>query len=209
MDIWEANAVATQIAPHPCNHTGLYECTGEECAANGVCDKNGCGQNPYGLGDHSYYGRNLQVDTNRPFTVVTQFPAENGTLREIRRLYVQDGIVYENGPRNASSLDSIDDEYCTKYNAERFLDLGATAGIGGALSRGMVLAFSLWWDDGGNMNWLDSGNAGPCNATEGAPAVIRQVESNPTTTFSNIKWGEIGSTYAFSSSNTTTWRRHR
>lgn len=45
------------------------------------------------------------------------------------------------------------------------------------------------------MNWLDSGNSGPCNKTEGDPALI--VKQNPGTsvTFSDIRWGEIGSTY--------------
>jgi cellulase len=41
MDIWEANAPATQIAPHVCRDAGLYECTGDECAFEGACDKNG------------------------------------------------------------------------------------------------------------------------------------------------------------------------
>jgi cellulase len=36
MDIWEANGRATHIAPHPCNQTGLYECTPDECAYEGV-----------------------------------------------------------------------------------------------------------------------------------------------------------------------------
>jgi cellulase len=41
MDIWEANARGQQYAPHVCNQTGLYMCKGEECAFEGVCDKNG------------------------------------------------------------------------------------------------------------------------------------------------------------------------
>lgn len=45
------------------------------------------------------------------------------------------------------------------------------------------------------MNWMDSGDAGPCNATEGDPNVIVQVEPSPSVTFSKIKWGDIGSTY--------------
>lgn len=43
--------------------------------------------------------------------------------------------------------------------------------MGKALGRGMVLAMSIWNDPGQFMNWLDSGNAGPCNATEGNPAL--------------------------------------
>ena len=199
MDIWEANARATQIAPHTCNQTGLYACSGDECAFDGVCDKNGCGYNPYVLGNKEYYGPELTVDTSRPFTVVTQFPAdENGVLREIRRLYIQDGEVIANAAVNVTGPppgDSIDDEYCTATGATRFMDLGGNPGMGEALTRGMVLIFSIWWDEGGFMNWLDSGNAGPCNATEGAPAVIREIQPDTDVTFSEIKWGEIDSTY--------------
>ena len=39
MDIWEANARGTSIAPHPCKNPGLYLCEGEECEFDGVCDK--------------------------------------------------------------------------------------------------------------------------------------------------------------------------
>ncbi|KAL3419268.1 glycosyl hydrolase family 7 protein [Phlyctema vagabunda] len=198
MDIWEANARATQLAPHTCNQTSLYQCTGAECAFDGVCDKNGCGQNPYGLGNKAYYGPGLKVNTKRPFTVVTQFPAERGVLKEIRRLYVQDGKIIQNSASNVTGVSQnyINDDYCQKTGAARFTDLGALKGMGDALSRGMVLIFSIWWDEGGFMNWLDSGSAGPCNATEGAPSVIRQVQPDTAVTFSNIKWGEIGSTYS-------------
>lgn len=59
------------------------------------------------------------------------------------------------------------------------------------------MGFSLWWDEGGNMLWLDgaSEGAGPCNDTEGSPDNILKVQPDPVVTFSNIKWGEIGSTF--------------
>lgn len=44
--------------------------------------------------------------------------------------------------------------------------------MGNALERGMVLIFSIWNSDGDFMNWMDSGDAGPCNATEGDPKLI-------------------------------------
>lgn len=75
------------------------------------------------------------------------------------------------------------------------MDLGAMKGMGESMSRGMVLAMSIWWDEGGFMKWLDSGNAGPCNATEGDPKVIQTIEKDPAVVFSQIKWGEIGSTF--------------
>jgi cellulase len=203
MDIWEANGRSEQLAPHACNQTGLYRCTGDECAFNGVCDKNGCGQNPYVLGNKNFYGtgKNFKVDTSRPFTVVTQFPTDNtGKLKQINRLYVQDGRVIQNPTVNITysgpqGINYINSGYCNATGAARFQDLGGLTEMGEALGRGMVLAMSIWWDAGGFMNWLDSGNAGPCNATEGDPNVIQKVQSNLNVRFSEIKWGEIGSTF--------------
>ena len=196
LDIWEANKRATQLAPHSCNKTGLYQCTGAECGKDGVCDKNGCGQNPYISGHKDFYGPKLKVDTNRPFTVVTQFPATNGTLTGMRRLYIQDGVIIENvGGDAATPNPFVDDGFCNKAGAKGFMRLGAMKGMGESMSRGMVLAMSIWLDEGGFMKWLDGGNAGPCNATEGDPKVIQQVEPRPAVVFSQIKWGEIGSTY--------------
>ncbi|KAF2109816.1 concanavalin A-like lectin/glucanase domain-containing protein [Lophiotrema nucula] len=196
LDIWEANARATQLAPHTCSKPGLYRCVGDECTKTGVCDKNGCGNNPYGNGEKTYYGlgKDFKVDTSKPFTVVTQFPKnEAGELTSIVRKYVQGGKVFENAAVNVTG--AFDDAYCTKQNAATFMNLGAMKGMGQSLDRGMVLAFSIWWDEGGFMNWLDSGNAGPCNATEGDPKVVTKVEPAPAVVFSAIKWGEIGSTF--------------
>lgn len=77
------------------------------------------------------------------------------------------------------------------------MELGAHEAMGDAMARGMVLAISIWWDEGGNMQWMDGAaqNAGPCDLTEGNPANIVKVEPNPTVTFSNIRWGEIGTTW--------------
>lgn len=202
MDIWEASSLSTQIAPHVCNQTSLYQCTGDECTWDGVCDQWGCGYNTYVNGAKSFYGRGpeFSVDTTKPFSVVTQFPAdpETGDLLEIRRIYVQDGKVIPQATVNITGppdINFINQDYCEKTSATRYNDLGATKGMGEALSRGMVLAMSIWWDESGFMSWLDGGNAGPCNATEGDPKVILQVEKDPTVIFSNVKWGELDSTY--------------
>ena len=199
MDVWEGNARAQSIAPHPCNQTSLYECVGPECEFDGVCDKWGCTYNPYGLGNHDFYGLQKTVDTTRKMTVVTQFPVgADGRLKSINRLYVQDGVVISNAAIISDSLPDqnfLNDEFCQANGAGRYMDLGATGAMGDALSRGMVLAFSIWWDEGGFMQWLDGGNAGPCNATEGDPKNIKNIQPDTAVTFSNIKWGEIGSTY--------------
>lgn len=199
MDLWEANSEATALTPHPCDTVGPYGCTGSTCSS--VCDKSGCGFNPYAMGDTSYYVPGGTVDTTQPFTVTTQFITDDntttGTLVEIRRSYIQNGVVIPNAVATSSSgwsgLDSITEAYCTSSDSSA-ASLGALTTMGEALARGMVLAFSIWNDAGGYMNWLDSGSAGPCNSTEGNPTIIESEYPDTSVTFSNIKWGDIGST---------------
>ncbi|KAK1977368.1 family 7 glycosyl hydrolase [Colletotrichum cereale] len=202
MDIWESNSRAAHVAPHPCNQTGVYLCEGEACAFEGVCDKNGCAWNPYRVNTPETYGRGpeFKVDTTRPFTVITQFPAnEAGVLTEIHRLYIQDGRLVRSQVVNNPGLPQVNylnDEFCAATGSRRFTDLGAHQGMGESFDRGMVLAFSIWWDQGGGMTWLDGApDAGPCDATEGFPENVIKVEPNPVVTFSNLKWGELGSTF--------------
>ncbi|KAF6806258.1 glycosyl hydrolase family 7 [Colletotrichum musicola] len=201
LDIWEANSRATHIAPHPCNKPGVYQCTGEECESKGVCDKSGCSWNPNRVeGKMSdLYGRgaDFKVDTTRKFTVVTQFPAEGGKLKELRRMYIQDGKVVQNNVvaiEGPPKVNFINDEYCKAMGADMFTTLGGMTGMGESMSRGMVLALSIWWDKATFMEWLDQGQAGPCNATEGNPTNVVKLEANPEVTFSNIRFGEINST---------------
>ncbi|KAF6830281.1 glycosyl hydrolase family 7 [Colletotrichum plurivorum] len=204
MDIWEANSRASHVAPHPCNQTGVYLCEGEDCAFEGVCDKNGCAWNPYSPRNnnpHEYgTGPDFNVDTTRPFTVITQFPANAaGELSEIHRLYMQDGHLIRSEVVNNPDLPQVNylnDEFCAATGSRRFTELGAHREMGDSFDRGMVLAFSIWWDEGGGMRWLDGApEAGPCDETEGFPPNIVKVEPNPVVTFSNIKWGELGSTF--------------
>lgn len=202
MDIWEANRMSTALVPHPCNITQNYGCTGEECGWSGVCDEWGCAHNPYGGGNTQFYGPGPQypVDTTKPFTVVTKFHANKAKeLESIERLYVQGGKKIPHPvPVRAGLLqeDHITDPYCDSTGgATRYLDLGGTKEMGAALTRGMVLAMSIWWDEGGNMQWLDGGNSGPCNATEGAPSNIRKIQPDVSLTFSKIKWGDMDTTY--------------
>jgi cellulase len=243
MDIWEANSVATALTPHTCSSPGSFLCTGAQCNRTvGVCDKNGCGINPFASGNKNFYGPGvgMTVDTSRPFTVVTQFftsdNTSTGTLQQIKRIYIQDGKLIQNealktldvmssdspmytpsasyyAPRSPdSSSDSssaasdllatmdgtITQDFCTAKNASDFNRLGGMKTMGESLNRGMVLIFSIWNSDGDFMNWLDSGTAGPCNATAGDPKGIIKDSPDVSVTFSNIKWGDIGSTFNMS-----------
>ncbi|RFU35774.1 hypothetical protein B7463_g565, partial [Scytalidium lignicola] len=119
MDIWEANANATALTPHPCE--------------GNTCDPSGCGFNPYAMGAHSYYGNNGVVNTLEPFTVITQFYTNDntstGTLTEIRRLYIQDGQVIQNAV-SSSGLDSITASWCSSSDSTA-ASLGGLTTMGG------------------------------------------------------------------------------
>lgn len=224
MDLWEANNAATAFTPHPCNITGPYSCTGTLCGAgseryDGVCDEDGCDFNAYRLGNRNFYGPGKRVDTNRKFTVVTQFLTNNnrptGTLSQIRRLYVQDGRVIQNSNTFVKGLaptNYISDSFCAAEKAvlggtDDFTSQGGMARIGAALRRGMVLVFSIWDDAGSGMLWLDGvfptdadpatpGVArGPCSPTSGDVKMLAETYPDAAVTFSNIKVGDIGSTF--------------
>ncbi|KAF2653272.1 glycoside hydrolase family 7 protein [Lophiostoma macrostomum CBS 122681] len=163
MDVLEANSKATAMTGHPCN--------------GNTCDKNGCAFNPYQSGQHNFWGQT--VDTSKPFTVVTQFPANGGKLSSITRKYIQNGRQI-----NSGSVSSCGSEGST----------GGLTGMGAALGRGMVLAISIWNDATQQMAWLDSGVNGPCRSGEGTPANIQAQHPGTHVVYSNIKWGDIGST---------------
>ena len=140
-----------------------------------------------------------------------------GQLSEIRRLYVQDGKVIENTVAKVEGLpesDSLTDAFCQKEkdvfkSPNAFAAQGGMAGMGEALRRGMVLVFSIWNDAGGEMEWLDgtvrgAGNStalspgaerGPCKAGVGKAADMVKTAPWTQVKFSNVKTGEIGSTY--------------
>ncbi|KAG2421381.1 endoglucanase EG-1 precursor [Aspergillus terreus] len=198
MDILEANSRANSFTPHPCNGND--------------CDKGGCGFNPYALGQQNYWGPGGTVDTSKPFTITTQFITDDGTktgtLKEIRRQYIQNGKIIANA-KSSAGVDSITEPWCESVDGAA-ATYGGLKRMGEALGRGMVLIFSIWNDAGGFMNWLDSGSAGPCSSTEGNPSLIQSAHPDTHVVFSNIRWGDIGSTYTnpggsgSSSSSTTT-----
>lgn len=165
MDILEANSRATAMTGHPCNGNN--------------CDKPGCGYNPYASGQRNFWGPGQTVDTSKTFTVVTQFQASSGRLSSINRKYIQNGRQI-----NSGSITNCGSEAST----------GGLAGMGAALDRGMVLAISIWNDAAQQMSWLDSGNNGPCRSGEGSPSNIQNQHPGTHVVFSNIKWGDIGST---------------
>ena len=77
--------------------------------------------------------------------------------------------------------------------------------MGKAMEKGMVLVMSLWDDAAANMLWLDStypidktefgGPRGTCATDSGKPEDVRREHPNSYVKYSDIKFGEIGSTY--------------
>ncbi|KAF8312221.1 glycoside hydrolase, partial [Clavulina sp. PMI_390] len=199
MDIWEANSVSNAFTPHGCLQDGPYQCPSSGCS--GQCDGNGCGYNAYGQGAHSFYGAGLTIDTTKTFTVVTQFITDSGTstgnLQEIRRYYIQNGVTYQN-PNSTVGGNSITTAFCSATGQTGFATEGGFTPLTKAFKTGMVLAVSLWDDPSTNgMGWLDMGSAGTC--TGGVNTTAATVSA----TFSNIKFGDIGSTYGSSTTTTT------
>jgi len=223
MDIWEANKNAQAYTPHTCTTNGQTRCEGEECdgGEQGLCDASGCDINPYRMGIKDFFGEGsgFTVDSSKPMTVVTQFltsdNTDTGDLTEIRRLYVQNGKVI-NSPSfdiGGETHDSITDKFCTT-EATAFADKSARTEQNGGLKKmgkdmenGMVLVMSLWDDAVTKMQWLDSSFPpassgqpgyvrGPCSLDSGDPADLIKNNRDATVTYSNIKIGEIGSTYS-------------
>ncbi|KJA18704.1 glycoside hydrolase family 7 protein [Hypholoma sublateritium FD-334 SS-4] len=204
MDIWEANSMDTAYTPHPCTVTGPYRCTGTTSNTptdryGGVCDPDGCDFNSYRMGDKTF-GPGATLDTKKKMTVVTQFITSDGTaagsLAEIRRIYVQDGKKKAFG------------------DTDSFLAKGGMKGMEAGLRNGTVLALSVWDDHVANMLWLDStypttstglGAArGACVTTSGDPKDVEANNASASVIFSNIKVGDIGTTFSGTSGGTTT-----
>ncbi|CAE6420252.1 unnamed protein product [Rhizoctonia solani] len=230
MDIWEGNVVSTAYTPHPCSVNGQTRCdsTGTECSS--FCDQPGCDFNSYRMGDKTFYGSGSTVNTTKKMTVVTQFITADGTatgaLKEIRRIYVQDGKVIQNSKTNVAGMDpydSITEQFCsaqkTAFNDQNvFAAKGGFTKLGQSFDNGMVLVLSIWDDHAANMLWLDSnyptsGNPatpgiarGSCPTTSGVPADVESKSPNASVTYSNIRFGDLGSTYSGASGTTTTTR---
>ncbi|KAF4973080.1 hypothetical protein FSARC_511 [Fusarium sarcochroum] len=222
MDIWEANDMSTALTPHPCTTLTQHACEGDKCGGTysaeryaGTCDPDGCDFNPFRQGNETFYGpgSDFTVDTTKKVTVVTQFvKGSSGGLSEIKRFYVQNGKVIGNPESKVASNpgNSITEEFCSAQKKvfgddDDFTAKGGYSGMSDALAAPMVLVMSLWDDHKANMLWLDStyptdatgaGAArGSCATTSGDPKDVEASVPNSKVSFSNIKFGPIGSTF--------------
>jgi len=238
LDIWEANTISQAYTPHTCSTVGQVECSGASCGDiddsnpesryTGMCDKDGCDNNPYRYGVTDFYGPGAEfdVDTTKPITVITQFITTDGTdegdLAEIKRFYIQDGEIFVSPAVTVpstvtgewTSYTSITDQFCADSRAyfneshNGFKDHGGMKAMGQSMDRGHVLVMSLWDDHYANMLWLDSNYPtdpalasnpgvarGPCPTTSGVPADVESASPDSSVTFSDIRYGPIGTTF--------------
>jgi cellulose 1,4-beta-cellobiosidase len=168
------------------------------------------------MGNTGFYGPGKTINTNSVFTVVTQYLTNDGTatgtLSEIKRFYVQNGVTYANSQSTIAGVsgNSITAAYCTAQKSvfgdtNSWATHGAFTSMTNAMKAGMVLVLSLWDDYYANMLWLDStypttstglGAArGTCATTSGVPATVEANSPNAYVIYSNIKVGAINSTF--------------
>ncbi|KAB8339344.1 hypothetical protein FH972_022277 [Carpinus fangiana] len=217
VDIWESNAAATAYTAHPCSMTGSSRCDSASSTACSVCDSSGCDFNPYRMGNTSFFGQGKTVSTSPgKLRVITQFITADGTstgaLSEIRRGYIRGGKVITNAASNIAGVsgNSLTDTYCSAEKkafaeTDTFAAKGGMKSTSAALEGGMVLTMSVWVDYSAHMRWLDSSYPdgktgpgvvrGPCATSTGDPADLRSAYPNAQVQFSNIKVGDIGSTF--------------
>ncbi|WDK13041.1 glycosyl hydrolase family 7 [Colletotrichum graminicola] len=220
MDVWESNAHAFAVTPHPCQNNAYHVCEKSGCGGTysddrfaGDCDANGCDFNPYRMGVTNFYGKGKTVDTSKKFTletcvsVVTQFSSN-----KVQQYFVQNGakINMPNSTVSGVSGNAVTPDFCANQfkvfgDRDRFSEVGGWSKLNSAFDGKWVLVMSLWDDHYANMLWLDStyppekagqlGAArGDCPTTSGVPADVESRLASATVTYSNIRFGPIGST---------------
>lgn len=222
MDLWEANSMSFALTPHPCAQSGYRVCTGtSECGGTyseeryaGECDPDGCDLNPFRHGNTDFYGKGKTVDTSKKFTVVTQFHGSGTNLESISQYFIQNGKRIDvPGSKHVADGQTITKDFCDASkdlfkDNKRFQELGGLQQMGDATGKPMVLVVSIWDDGYSHMKWLDGERfpldrdvsepgvaRGEC-ATEGSePETVRNTQKDATVTYSNFKFGPIGSTY--------------
>jgi cellulose 1,4-beta-cellobiosidase len=186
--------------------------------------------NPFRNGNKDFYGpgSNYKVDTTKPFTVVTQFHTSDrsstGELSDIKRFYIQNGKKIEFpatkidglGPYNSINNDNCGSQKKVFGEPQSFASKGGMKAMGEALKRGMVLVMSIWDDHEAYMLWLDGEyplnvdpnkagvRRGPCSRESGKPWEVEKQFPNAYTSFRNIKFGDIDSTYQLSETQENT-----
>ncbi|TRX91713.1 hypothetical protein FHL15_007495 [Xylaria flabelliformis] len=161
------------------------ECTGSYCSGKypvaryryeGDYDAHGCDFNPYRQGKTHFYGPGKVANTDKEFTVITQFVKDDdGKLA----FCASQKKVFK------------DPDY---FNLQ-----GGMEKMSEVLSKGMVLSMSIWHDqDYADMLWLDGTvspdsslsqlgvSRGSCSSDSGSPEEVRNSQADDRVVFNNF-----------------------
>ena len=122
MDLWEANRESFALTPHPCETNEYFICETDNCGGTyseeryaGKCDPDGCDLNPFRHGNTDFYGPGKTIDTDKKFTIVTQFHGSGTTLESISQYFIQDDVKIEvPASKFVDGGSSIDQAFCGK-----------------------------------------------------------------------------------------------
>jgi hypothetical protein len=235
MDIMEANTQAQQYTTHACIDTcGSYS-EASACKGTGhpstVCDQSGCGLNPFRYGPGTTYNvetnhvdwygpsAKFQLDSSKPFTVVTQFHTSDDMLTNISRFYIQSGKridlppLYVLPPTDGSHMGAFSEPQITDHFCSDIYDRWdgnakntPLTQMGKNMENGMVLAMSAWYAKESytngkpqgtqtGMSWLDGVNNWGKFIKAGPCHLSTTDAAGPYyATFSEIRIGAIGTT---------------
>lgn len=150
VDIMEANTHAFASTPHKCDppHNSHYN----------NCDRGGCGQNTRDMPNTYGPGPQFQINTQRPFDVITAFTANGDQLTGMVTTLQQDGHNVKLEHWTCSP------EY---YRA-----------LSPAMASGMSLRITYWGSDASAMAWLDSPPCGSqsCSGANTGLATISNIK---------------------------------
>jgi len=155
MDIMEANTGAFASTPHKCDppHNGHYF----------NCDRGGCGQNTRDMPNAYGPGPNFQINTKRPFEVITAFTANGDQMTGMVTTLQQDDHQVK-----------LDHGGCTpEYYAA----------LSPAMAAGMSIRITYWGNEASAMAWLDSPPCGSetCSGVNAGLATISNIRLDSST----------------------------
>lgn len=234
IDIFEGNSISTAFTLHPCLSGG--ECSGDkDCGGTysktnrygSKCAPDGADFTTFRRGNTDFYGPEKTLNSKKPYTVVTQFPAQGNSLKEVVRFYVQDGKRIDIPKAKTPGLDgttlteaSYKQQKALFGEKDDVTQYGGWGQISKTLASPTVLVMSFWDDVYANMLWLDGvayptdksptapGVArGTCASTSGKLTDTRSTQAGAKVIFSDIKFGPIGSTNSASKASPDTTSR--
>ncbi|KAL9948605.1 hypothetical protein ACHAQF_006007 [Verticillium nonalfalfae] len=212
--VWQSNSASYVVSAHPCINPNFHTCQDSRCPRGFSddifphgCDTDGCGASPYRLGNTHFYGQGKTLDSGAKFTVITRFHEDH-----VSQSFIQAGEPIDTPTSQAFGVqgNAISDDFCDSQASafgerNRYAEVGGWSSTKRALAGQWVMVMSITHDAYANMLWLDSlypvdaagrpgALRGPCPANRGYPAQTVAENPHAKVTFSDIRYGPIGTT---------------